>query len=211
MFNQELLREKKDQKYVVFDTETESLSLYHSRPFEIFWLVGQGNNILSEHHYYVGWNDINVSAGAALMTKFNLSAYQAKSTPAKTVLAEFNKYLYDPQYRIVGHNILKFDAYQHNTWARECGVKTDYSWLDRLIDTDCLSKAITMKIAPDRENFLAWLYKMAHFRKKGVKSNLGFTAKSYGIAVDENQLHAAGYDVKLNYSFFLKQLWDIEI
>ena len=42
-----LLRFNKNQRYVVFDTETEGLNLVTSRPWQIAWLVAQGDKIIS--------------------------------------------------------------------------------------------------------------------------------------------------------------------
>ena len=41
-----LLRYKKDQKYIVFDYETEGLNLYYSKPFQLSFIIAQNKKII---------------------------------------------------------------------------------------------------------------------------------------------------------------------
>ena len=56
-----LLRFNKNQKYIVFDTETEGLNLINSRPWQIAWLVVKGDKIQEKHDKFIHWPNINVS------------------------------------------------------------------------------------------------------------------------------------------------------
>ena len=126
-------------------------------------------------------------------------------------LEEFEEFIYDPQYKIVGHNILGFDVYIHGILRSLCGRLPDYSYLERCIDTNCLARGIKNKIKLQEENFLAWQYKLLHHRKRGIKTNLKQLLKDYSVEFEEKKLHDALYDIEVNFKVFQKQLWDIEI
>ena len=46
--HESLLRFNKKQRYVVFDTETEGLNLVTSRPWQVAWLVIEGDTIIDK-------------------------------------------------------------------------------------------------------------------------------------------------------------------
>lgn len=50
--DESLLRFDKKQKYLVFDTETEGLNLIKSRPWQVAWLVVEGDRILEKHDMF---------------------------------------------------------------------------------------------------------------------------------------------------------------
>ena len=77
--NESLLRFNKKQRYLVFDTETEGLNLVTSRPWQIAWLVVEGDTILSRHDKFIDWPDLNVSEGAAKVTGFSRKEYEKKA------------------------------------------------------------------------------------------------------------------------------------
>ena len=74
-----LLRFNKNQKYIVFDTETEGLNLIKSRPWQIAWLVVKGDQIQERHDKFIHWPNINVSEGAAKVTGFSEKKYYSKA------------------------------------------------------------------------------------------------------------------------------------
>ena len=90
-----LLRFNKNQRYVVFDTETEGLNLVKSRPWQVAWLVAQGDKIISRNDRFIHWPNINVSEGAARITGFSKKEYDKKGRPPNQVWEEFSKDLYD--------------------------------------------------------------------------------------------------------------------
>ena len=55
--HESLLRFNKKQRYVVFDTETEGLNLVTSRPWQVAWLVVEGDKIVSRNDKFIYWPD----------------------------------------------------------------------------------------------------------------------------------------------------------
>ena len=128
------------------------------------------------------------------------------------VLEHFEKYLYDDDYLKVGHNILGFDIYVHNIYRKLLGLPTDYSYLNRCIDTLCLAKAIYKEIdINDSDDILAWQFKLNSFFERGMKLNLAACCKTYDVDFDPTKLHDALYDIKKNYEVFRKMIWNVKI
>ena len=84
-----LLKQKLNQQFVVFDTETEGLSLTSSRPWQLSWIVCKGEKILEEHDEFVLYDDLNVSEDAARVTGFDKNNYLAKAKPPLEVWQKF--------------------------------------------------------------------------------------------------------------------------
>ena len=209
-----LLRFKKDQKYLVADTETESLNLHFSRPWQVAYNVYSLNDGVIEQNYHnILWPDLKVSKDAARITRFdkNYKTFLKSAITPEEAYELFEPYLLNPDYYIIGHNFLGFDVYQIMNWARGVGKKLDWGWVERVIDSNCLAKAIAQNIKPDRENFLAWQYKLNHERIRGLKTNLTHVAKQYDIPVDSDKMHDALEDIKVNAYVFGRQLHEIEI
>jgi len=138
--------------------------------------------------------------------------YKKKGVDPREPLRHFEKYLYNPSYLKVGHNVLGFDVYIHGIYRRLLGQSPDYSYLPELIDTLSLAKAIKNNIQYDQsEDFLSWQYKLNDFISKKVKTNLTQLCKDYQIDFDPKKLHDALYDIEKNYEVFKKMIWDIEI
>ena len=102
---------KYDQKYIVFDTETEGLNLHSSRPWQIAWIVCQGYKVLETHNRFLSFNDLNIPDVVKKLTGFSWDVYNKKKESPKKVLEDFESYIYDPQYKIIGQNLLGFDVY----------------------------------------------------------------------------------------------------
>ena len=66
--NDNLLRFNNSQKYIVLDTETESLNLVKSRPWQVAWIIAEGKQIKSKHSHFIKWPNLTVSEGAAKVT-----------------------------------------------------------------------------------------------------------------------------------------------
>lgn len=208
----DLLRYKINRKYLVFDFECESLNLHYAKPFQLSFIIGQNGKILEEHDYYIDVPDLKMSKEAAFITRFDWDVYNSKKKNKEYVLEKFEKYLYDPQYIVVGHNILNFDIYIHNTLRRICGKKPDFSYLDRLIDTNCLAKAIKCNISkPKNDTMIQWMFRLSEFHKRGVKTSMKALLKEYDIEFEEEKLHSSIYDILMNYSLFCKLIWNIEV
>ena len=213
MIGSELLRYKKNQKYLIPDTETCHLNLaIDNYPWQVAWLVATQNEILERKNYFLNWGDkLKVSDGAARATGFDPRQIEKHGKEPKAVYQEFKKDLDNPEYIIVGHNLINFDIYIENYWAQEVGEPHSWEYLNRLIDTNAVAKAIEKGIRVDKENILAWQFKVIGLVEKGLKTNLGFLAKKYKLEIDEERFHKADYDIEKNWEISRKQMWEIEI
>ena len=211
MSNLNLERFKKNAKYLVFDFETENLNLVQkNRPWQLSYLICEGEKIIQERDYYIWWEDLNISKAAARVTRFDYAKYKSKAIDPKNVLDDFDKYLYDPSYKIIGHNLLGFDIYVHNNFRKALNRKTDWSYLDRLIDTKALSMCYRLNSIPG-DDILPWMFKMVNFVQKGVKTNLGAMGKEFDIQFDYESTHDGIQDVKLNFLVWNRLKWQVDI
>lgn len=210
---EDLLRFKKEQKYVVFDFETCNLNLVseHNKPWQLAFLVYHGDKLIESNDYHIFWEDLRMSEGARKVTGFKDAKYKKLAQPAEEVLDHFEKYLYDDSYIKLGHNILGFDIYIHNIFRKLLGRKTDYSYLAHSIDTLCLAKAIYKEVELNGSDFLSWQFKLNSFHERGMRLNLGACCKTYEVDFDPTKLHDALYDIKKNYEVFKKMLWKVKI
>jgi len=206
-----MIRFKKDFKYIVFDTETESLNLRYSRPWQVAFSVCSGDKILEMHDYHVDIPNLAVSKVARQVTGFSDEVHDRRKQPMEKVWAHLAEYLDNPDYHYVGHNILSFDVYQLNNLRREMGLGPDWGYIPRCLDTLCLAKAISAnEKSPDRES-IYWQYKLVDFHPKSRGFSLTALGKSYGIDFDPLKMHDAKEDITLNQKVFWKQVHEIEI
>jgi DNA polymerase III alpha subunit (gram-positive type) len=205
-----LLKHNINQKYVVFDTETEGLSLTSSRPWQLSWIVCQGDNILEQHDEYILFNDLNVSEDAARITNFNKDFYLQNAKEPMQVWQKFAPYLYDQKNILVGQNLLGYDIYIINVLMNTIGVKNDWSFLTRIVDTKALATALFKDIKPSGDT-LSWQMKLMNFREKGLKTNQAFLLRHFGIDHDPSKLHNALYDITMNYKIFRKLIMGVDI
>jgi DNA polymerase III epsilon subunit-like protein len=212
--NEELLRFNKNQKYLIFDYETCNLNLNHrgNKPWQLGFLLAQGNRVLEKHDFYLGWDDLIMSKEAERITRFSRAKYDRLKQDSKKCLDEFEKYLYNEEYLIVGHNILGFDVYIHNIHRVLLNLKPDYSYIDRVLDTNCLARGVKNEIAFSKnDSMINYQYKLLHLRTKGIKTNLKQLCKDYSLGFDESKLHEALYDVEKTFEVLNKILWQLEI
>ena len=170
----DLLRFNKKQKYIFFDFETCGLNLgsLRNKPWQLAFAVIHDGKIIEECDYWLKWDDIQVSKGAAKVTGWTQKKYDKKAVDPIAPINHFEKYLYDPEYLKVGHNILGFDVYMHGICRRLINKKPDYSYLNQLIDTLALSRATQENIVlQSSDDLLQWQYKILSFR--GSKSKIG--------------------------------------
>jgi DNA polymerase III alpha subunit (gram-positive type) len=211
---EDLLRFKKNQKYVIFDFETCNLNLVseHNKPWQLAFLVYHGNELVESNDYHIHWDDLRMSEGARKVTGFNDAKYKRLSKPAEEVLEHFEKFLYDDEYIKLGHNIFGFDIYIHNIFRKLLGKTTDYSYLNHCIDTLCIAKAIHKNIElNEKDQLLPWQFKLNSLRERGMRLNLAACCKNYEVDFDPSKLHDALYDIQKNYEVFKKMLWKITI
>lgn len=212
--SKELLRFKKNQKYVFFDFETCGLNLGSTRnkPWQLAFIVIENNKIIEECDYWLKWKDLKVSEGAAKVTGWTQKKYDKKAVDPIGPIDHFERYLYDPEYLKVGHNILGFDVYMHSMCRRLIDRKIDYSYLPSLIDTLSISRAINEQIEYNpKDNFTLWQYRILSIKSRKGKNKLIDLCKKYQIDFDTKKLHDALYDIQKNYEVFKKMIWDLEI
>lgn len=209
---EDLLRFKFDQKYIIFDTETEGLNLVSSKPWQLAWIEATGKKITKKQNRFLKWDEINVSEEAAKITGFNKKDYLSKAEDPTTVFKEFMDLISQDDVIVVGQNILGYDVYMLGVIARNLNINIDYSFIKNCFDT----KAIAMAIAknnknPDKDDFLSWQLRYLNYRERGLKTNQKFLLQHYDIDFDESQLHDALYDIEKNFDIFQKQIWEIEV
>ena len=200
-------------KYLVFDTETEGVSLSKSRPWEIGWNIYHGYKKIEEHQFYLKWPDLNVSEGAARVTGFKMSNIEQFGKNPKEVIDLFDSYLYNTEYKLITTNGLGFDSYIHNVSRLQLGYKTNYSYIERMYDNDSLSRAykLGIKVPDEKEKFLPFQYSMSSIIKKGMKTNNAAMAKEFGVVVDESKLHTASYDIDITFQVFVNLIRKLDI
>ena len=209
--NESLLRFNKKQRYVVFDTETEGLNLITSRPWQVAWMVVEGDKIIEKNDLFIEWPDLQVSEGAAKVTGFTEREYNRRCEPPKQVWEKFSKDLYNPDNLIIGQNLLGFDVYMVNIWRRLMNLGADYSFIPRILDTKALATAIAKEMPVVKDDFIGWQYRLLNYRERGLKTSQATLLKKYNIDHDPKRLHDALYDIEMNFKVFRKQLFDLEI
>lgn len=199
-------------KTVVFDFETESLSLFRARPWQLAYSIVQNNKVLKTIERYPWFPDLSVSAEAARITGFNWEKYKDLCTPAEDVFEEFSEYLYNDDYLLAGHNIISFDFFIAKTLAMEVKKWKGWSFSERAVDTLCLSRMFHEGIKPDPNNFFASQLKMVGKPKRGSKkATLSAMAKEFNIPFDPAKLHDAAEDLKLNIEVLNKLIYALDI
>ena len=145
------------------------------------------------------------------MNIFNWDKYNEKSKSLSKVWSKFENYLYDPQYIIVGQNLLGFDVYMLALLQKMLGQQPDYSYLPRIYDTRALAKAYRENLDKPKDNFLSWQYKIINNRSLKAKVSQGTLLKFFDIDHDESKLHDALYDIKKCFEVFceLKRRMDL--
>ena len=183
-----------------------------SRPWQLSWIICQGEDIIEEHDEFILFEDLNMSEGAAKITNFNKQTYLSKAKPPMEVWQKFAKTLYDKDVLLVGQNILNYDIYILNVLMNGLGMQNDWSFLNRMIDTRALAMSIFKQVKYNsEEDFLCWQMKLMNHFEKGIKTSQGFLLKHYGIEHDPAMLHNALYDIKMNYKIFRRQISEVEI
>ena len=212
--NEEFLRFNKKQNYLVFDFETCNLNLASNKnkPWQLGFMAIEEGKIKEKCDYWIKWPNLEMSEGARRITGWTEKAYKAKGVDPIAPLDHFEKYLYDPSYLKVGHNILGFDVYIHNIYRQLCNRRPDYSYIPHCIDTLCLAKGIKKNIKFQQgDHLLAWQYKLNNFFERGLRASLTQCCKDYQIDFDPKKLHDALYDIEKNYEVFQKMIWEIDI
>lgn len=201
------MKYSEDLKVLLFDFETFNLNLVKDNfAWQLSYLVCQGNKIIEKHDKFLFWEnaDKRISEDAARITRFNYDSYKSKAEDPRKVLEDFDKLLYNSEYYILFHNGLGFDSYIHNIMKKELGYETDYSYVDRSIDTKSLSMMYRLGLkSVDSEKLYEEMLKFNNYVQKGIKTSLGVMCKEFDIFYDQTQSHSGDYDCEVNF-----QLWN---
>lgn len=211
MIGSELLRFNKQRRYLAFDTETTGLNLGFALPWQVSFSLFTLDSVIEEHNIFIWWDNLPISKDAARITRFDFQKYKREAMPAAEALKFFEKYLYDPTVYSIAHNQLNYDSMIHHVWRRRLGLEEDYSYLQRSYDTIAVAKAWKKGFPVDRDNFLAWQYRMMGYVERGLKTNLAQLGRDLNIAFDEGQLHDALTDIRLLREVWKKLIWQVEI
>lgn len=200
-----LLRFDDNQLYFLWDGETSHLNLLHDNYiWQLGFVVFNNKEIIEKKQFYIFHENFKISDDAARVTRFNWDVYKKNAQPQKEVFDLFESYLYDPKYIVMGHNLMSFDIHCHCQWRRLNNMRPDWSYLPRLIDTNCVAKAIELGIKSIKPSErLEMMFKLSNFVQKGMKTNLTSYGKKLGIDWNYDSLHEALSDVCLN-----KAIWD---
>ena len=212
MIGSEMLRYSAEQKYCLFDAETYNLNLMvDNPPWQFSWLITNKNEVFDSQDHYLNWKGrFSMSRDAARITGYQESVITEKGRDPEEIWNLFKPVLEDDSIILCGHNIINFDYYIINQWAKYLGRNYKFD-IRRTLDTNCLAKMMKLNVKPDRENLIQQQYKLAGHRAKGVRTSLGVLAKEFGIVVDDSKLHNAIYDLSINFQVLQKLLWSVEI
>ena len=194
-----------NQKYCVFDFETEGLNLKYSRPWELSYLIAQGNKVLSQEQLYIDLSDFNLSKEVRELTSFNDEKYNSKKIIPENAFEKFSKIINDPQYILVGQNLLKFDVYMLKVLADICNKSLDFSFMDRILDTRPLALAYREGLQkPKNDSMLEWQSKIINDRTIKSKASQLTLLKLFGIEFEKEKLHDGLYDCQMTWQIFLQ-------
>lgn len=209
---QSLLRYNKEQKYVIPDFETLNLNLaVGNLPWQVSWMIATKDEIFARYNFYLNWGKITISKDAARITGYDAGKIERDGRDPREIYQLFKEDIRDPQYKIVGHNLLNFDIFIEKLWCRAIGEDHDWGYKTRVYDTNAFAKALKKGIKLDNDNLYAWQFRILDIVEKGLKTNLQLLSKEYKIEIDPSRLHQSDYDTELTYEIFKKQIWQLDI
>ena len=91
MTDNSLLRFRKNQKYIVYDFETEGLNLRYSKPWQLGFIIAEGKKVKESYDLYIDFEDLNISDDARRLTGFSDTVYNKKKQDKQKVLDIFEK------------------------------------------------------------------------------------------------------------------------
>jgi DNA polymerase III alpha subunit (gram-positive type) len=197
---------KYDQKYIIFDAETEGLNLRYSRPWELSYLIAQGNSVIRKKQLYIDIEGLYLKPFIKKLCGFDQKLFDQNKIAPDKAWDEFKEFLYDPSYKLVGQNILKYDIHILAVLAEICGEDIDFSFIDRILDTRPLALAEKNNLEkPRKGDIVQWQYKVLNDRSLKGRVSQKMLLKYFGIEHDEGLLHDGLYDCEMTWEIF-KQL-----
>lgn len=201
-----------EQKYLVFDFETENLSLINNRIWQIGFSLCQGNRILESHDLKVFHSDLNMSPDAARITRFDWGQYKSEAIEEEAAYALFEPFLWDENIIPLGHNIYAFDLPVYRLQCLRRGTWRGWRGLhQRCLDTLALSRIYNDNRKPESDLYASQMKEITKPPRGAKKANLSFMAKSFGIEFDENTLHDAAADITLNFKVFNELKYKLDL
>lgn len=211
MTDSKLLRYNIDEKkFIVFDYEGE-LNLYYSTPFQLGFLVCDGKKIIETYDFYIKWPNLYVSDEVRKIANYNPKRMEKEGKDPKEVFTIFEQYVNNPEYHIVGANILSFDTILTYNCFKRLNLKHNWDFLKRSYDTNALFKGYKLNKKPDNDNLLSWQYNVNNTIRKNLRSSVSYIAKEFGIPFDESELHDGVNDCILTWKNFLELIKRIEL
>lgn len=201
---------------ICFDFETEDLNLAFTKPWQLAYVVFDKRNIVSSVDALLDWKDLNVSEGAAKVTRFNESEFKRspKLKDPRKVMMDFNTEVERADF-VVGHNVLGFDLTVYRRTCKRLGLKP-VAIETKLIDTFPLFKGFKLGTPYHRkEPLLSYLMRFYSFlpaeaKKRGF-ATLAALTKYFGIDTEDARLHDALYDVQLNVKGFRALMYELKL
>lgn len=198
------LKKQRNQKYFLWDYETEGLNLALARPWQVgygVWSINDGCHFVKER--YIDVKDLKISDDAAKFTRFDRYDYDAKKEDSRMLLDEVESYLYNADYIIVGANIVGYDVMIHSNWRAENGLKPDYSCIDRMFDIVMVNRGIKINNKlTSQADMGTYMISMVSQRSRKIKASVEAACKEFGIEYDKSKAHGAGYDLGLTWEIF---------
>jgi len=170
-----------------------------------------GDKIIAVKNYYVKWDThLKISADAARITKFNPKVLERDGLSPEEIFPTMEDWLDNADF-IIGHNILGFDLYLIKDFYKYMG-KPYRHIVEKIIDTNCIAKGLKFgNYYKQGDNFLEYQYKMYSERRKGIRTNLAALGREYEIEHDDDDLHDAVVDLRLNIKVWNKIKWMIDL
>lgn len=214
--NLNLLRHDKKSKFLFIDFESYNLCLH--RDFNAPWQAGlmmvQNNRVLDSKEILFNWGGkFQMKLGNPSFGHYSERTIQEKGMMPKEALNLIIDCFNNCDY-VVGHNLMKFDIFiLKELYALYRPASEDYRvWVDKIIDTKALALAIKLNVNKTLDESLQeFQFRFLNYFKKGLKTNLTFLCKEYGIEVDETKLHSAVADLEYNLQIFNKQKYQLDI
>lgn len=219
-----LVRDNYTDKFCYFDCETESLSLFSNKPWEIGVTTYQGKKLIHEEVIYVKWPDFNITKIAAHITKYHIyntergqpTTLASDQTGAKSKIVEklgitpkeacekLCSQIYNKDTYSIGSNLFGFDLHVVNYLRRYVGMPVDYSIADRTYDTHALTKAHMLGLTPpsDKKENFTWQQKVINHPKR-LRSGIKAACTHFGVEYKDDCHHDAIADNHMTRDIFL--------
>lgn len=191
------------QRYLVLDFETDSLNLATVRPWQVCLLDFSGKKLNKKYEIFIDIPNLQLSDEIKKLTGFNEAKYNRLKVPPEDAYKTIHSLIYNPEFTIVGQNLIGYDVYVLASMQRALGKPIDYSYIPRILDTRPLGKAVREGLRkPENKDLIFWQYKIMHDRS--LKSGASQTAllKYFDIPFDPSKLHDAVYDCEKCFEVF---------